>query len=130
MKLELYYAGKQFVFDDPANKGFEEALRLLSRLKGKGISVKTVNTSKLSKEELREVYFGKVCIPAIWKHIGIRRVFGTRRRGGGPFFGKEVPALLLYMGGEEYPRNVYPHQKTGGGLVVTIRDFLVGLTKE
>lgn len=130
MKLELYYAEKHFVFDDPANDGFEEALELLSHLKGKGISVKTIDTSKLSKEELREVYFGKAYILSIRKHIGIRRVFGTRQQGGGPFFGKEVPALLVYKRGEEYPSNVYPHQKRGRGSVVTIKDFLGRLVKE
>lgn len=130
MKLELYYAGKQWVFDEPSNKGFEKALEILSSLKGKGISVKIIDTSELSKEELREVYFGKAYILSIRKHIGIRRVFGTRRRGGGPFFGKEVPALLVYKGREEYPNNVYPHQKRGRGPVVTIRDFLGSLVKE
>lgn len=130
MKLELYYAGKRWVFDDPANEGFEEVLELLSHPKGKGISVKTINTSKLSKDELRKVYFGKAYIVSIRKHIGIRRVFGTRRRGSGSFFGREIPALLIYKIGEEYPSNVYPHQKRGGGPVVTIKDFLGSLVKE
>jgi len=130
MELELYYAGKQWIFNDPANEGFEEALELLSRLKGKGVSVKTIDTSKFSKEELREVYFGKAYILSIRKHIGIRRVFGSRRQGSGLFFGREVPTLFVYKKGEKYPSNVYPHQKRGGGPVVTIKDFLRSLVKE
>lgn len=129
MKLEFYWAGKEQVFGVPANEGFEKVLKLLSSLQDKDISVEIVDTNNLSREELQELY-SKACMPAVWKHIGMRRVFGTKRRGGGPFFGKEVPALLVYEGGGGYPSDVYPHQKPGNGPVVTIRDFLESLKEE
>jgi len=123
MKLVLYWAGKERLFDLPPNKGFEEALKLLSLLQEKGISVEIINTNKLPKEKL-QITYEKACKVAIWKHIGIRRVFGTKRRGGGLFFGKEVPALLVYEGEGEYPSDVYPHREPGKGPLITIRDFL------
>ena len=122
MRLRLYYARGSEI-DDPANTGLEEALEFLPRLEAKGISVEIVDSSKLSREELREAYF-EASQPAVVKHFGVRLVFGSRRRGGGPFFGKEIPALLVYEEGAKYPSDVYPHQKPGGGPVVTIKDFL------
>jgi hypothetical protein len=124
MKLEFYWAGEEQLFGVPANEGIEEALGLLSSIPhDESVLVEIVDTNELSEERIREVY-SKACTPAIWKHIGIRRVFGTKRRGDGPFFGREVPALLVYEAGERHPSDVYPHQKPGKGPVVTIRDFL------
>ena len=128
MRLKLYYA-RGSETDNPANRGLADALELLSAVEADGISVEIVDAKKISREELREAYF-KACQPAVFKHFGIRLVFGSRRRGGGPFFGKEVPALLVYEEEESgYPSEVYPHQKPGGGPLVTIKDFLMTLTE-
>jgi len=124
MKLEFYWAGKEQVFGVAANEGIEEALELLYSIPhGQSISVEIVDTNRLPRERLQEIY-SRACAPAVWKHTGIRRVFGTKRRGDGPFFGREVPALLVYEAGERHPTSVYPHRKPGRGPVVTIRDFL------
>jgi hypothetical protein len=129
VRLRLYYA-RGSETDNPANRGLADALELLPAVEAQDISVEIVDTKKISREELREAYF-KACQPAVFKHFGIRLVFGSRRRGGGPFFGKEVPALLVYYEeeGSVYPSEVYPHQKPGGGPLVTIKDFLMTLTE-
>lgn len=128
MRLKLYYARGSEI-DDPANEGLEDALRRLPRLEAKDIPVEIVDSNKLSREELRQAYFD-ACQPAVFKHIGVRLVFGSRRRGGGPFFGKEIPALLVYEEAAKYPSDVYPHQEQGGGPVVTINDFISTLMRE
>jgi hypothetical protein len=126
MKLKLYYARGSEI-DSPANEGLEKALECLPHLEAKDIPVEIVDSNKLSREELRQAYFD-ACQPAVFKHIGVRLVFGSRRRGGGPFFGKEVPALLVYEEEQgKYPSDVYPHQKPGGGPLVTIKDFVLTL---
>ena len=45
---------------------------------------------------------------------GTRQVFGTGKRGGLPYFGREVPALLLYTDGEQIPAAVFPHSESRG----------------
>lgn len=129
MRIELYQTERAESFDVPANEGLDEALGLISTLQSEDVSVEIVDASKLSREELQEIYLSKACIPAVRNHVRIRRVFGSKRRGGGPFFGREVPALLVYEDGE-HPSGVYPHEKPGGVAVVTIRDFLMDLVTD
>jgi hypothetical protein len=50
---------------------------LSSVLRDESALVEIVDTNELSRETLQEVY-SKACTPAIWTHIGIRRVFGTK----------------------------------------------------
>ena len=57
------------------------------------------------------------------RKFGIRRVFGTRRRSG-CFFGREVPALLVYEDSGSHPIDVYPQQRLGR--TITINEFLKG----
>jgi hypothetical protein len=63
-------------------------------------------------------------LPSVSKKFGIRRVFGTRHLGG-CFFGREVPALLVFKDDEEQPVNVYPHEEHGR--IVTIKEFMQAL---
>lgn len=127
MLLKLYYDPSTSISDRAVNEGFEEALRELRNIESEEIDVEFINTNGMSREELWQAY-SDACSPSVVKHIGVRRVFGTKRRSG-VFFSKQVPALLVYKEGA-YPSDVYPHQKPGRGPVITIRDFLEGLKEE
>ncbi len=50
----------------------------------------------------------------------LKEVFGSRRKGGGPYFGSGIPALLVEEDGSAV--DVYPHQKAAATL--TIRRYL------
>lgn len=128
MKLELFYSSKHLPFDVPENEGFDldEVLRLLEGLKDQAIYSVT-DTSALSKGDLYEVY-KLAMVPAVRKGrtgYNIRRVFGSRRISG-HYFGREVPALLVYEEEGKNPTDVYPHQI--GATVKTIREFLEDLS--
>lgn len=120
MKLKLYYSTEQQPLGDPANQGFSEAMELLTLLERQGISCERIDTSKLSDEEIYEAY-ARAWTPSVFKKLGIRRVFGTRRRSG-CFFGKGVPALLVYDEDEDHPVDVYPHEELSR--TITIKEFL------
>lgn len=96
---------------------------LLGTLQSQGIHCEQIDTAELPNEKLYEAY-ADAWIPSVYRKFGIRRVFGTRRRSG-CFFGREVPALLVYEDGGRAPIDVYPHEELGH--TVTIRDLLMGL---
>lgn len=114
------------VIDDPANEGFElsSILDLLHRTETCGHSIAVVAVETLSAEERHSLYFDAV---AATQRAGaryrIREVFGSRRRGGGPFFGSGIPALLAEEEGSTV--DVYPHQDAR--TTVTIRNYLEGM---
>lgn len=124
MQLRLYYSANHQLLDVPSNKNFPEVMNLLRLLKPRGISNEIIDTDLLSEEEIHRAYTDAV-VPSVFKKFGIRRVFGSRRRSGW-FFGKGVPALLVYEEGQRYPSDVYPHDE-GQGRVKTIREFLYDL---
>jgi len=126
MKVKLYYSTEQHPFGDPANQGFDEVMALLTLLEKQGIGCERIDTSKLSDEEIYEAY-AKAWIPSVFKKLGIRRIFGTRRRSG-CFFGREVPALLVYDEDEDHPVDIYPHEERGR--IMTIKEFLERLAGE
>lgn len=51
---------------------------------------------------------------AIGGHQGIRQVFCSRQKGGLPYFGRQVPALLVFEKDQVIPTEVFPHRKSGG----------------
>lgn len=55
------------------------------------------------------------------KTIRVSQVFGSARKGGGPYFGRGVPALLVYQFGE--PIGIYPHERQDDSYV-RIREYL------
>lgn len=101
-------------------------MELLTVLEQQGINCERVDTSRLSDREVYEAY-AKAWAPSVSKKLGIRRVFGTRRRSG-CFFGRGVPALLVYGGDGDHPVDVYPHEKLGR--TITIKEFLEELAGE
>lgn len=123
MYLKLYHDPEGGVLGVPENEGIKEVVDLLEEARRRGVEVEIVDARTLSQEDLTEAY-GHAVIPSVWNRVGIRRVFGTRRSSAA-FFGRGVPALLVYEGGSEYPSDVYPHRD--GNNVTTIREFLVRL---
>ena len=69
----------------------------------------------------------KATILAVWQHIGVRQTFGSRRSGGLPYLGKQVPALFVFEEGKDDPVAVYPHEKEGKEC--TILDYLKRLVQ-
>lgn len=120
MRLKLYHSTEGQPFGDRANQGFSEAMELLAVLEQQGVTCERVDTSRLSDGEIYEAY-ATAWMPSVSRKLGIRRIFGTRRRSG-CFFGRGVPALLVYGGDGNHPIDVYPHEELGR--IVTIQEFL------
>jgi hypothetical protein len=120
----LCLLGDSDIFDVPANDGFgqDEIVNLLGLLRDGDYTFEVVD--KLSEEERQDLYFKAAATTALTKH-GVRQPFGSNRAGGGPFFGKQVPALLA-LDEEGSILDVYPHKRREGGLQ-TIRAFLGAL---
>lgn len=123
MKLKLYYSTKQHPLDDPTNHGFSEAVDLLAFLQSQGIICEKIDTTELPNDKVYEAY-AAAWHSSVSKKFGIRRVFGTRRRSG-CFFGREVPALLVYEDSGRHPIDVYPQERLGR--TITIKEYLTGL---
>ena len=126
MRYELYYAAED-VMPLPVNADFDSfrVLALLELLKKEQrASFNVIDVSRLSRAELSRAYDAAV-IPSTWKRYRIRKVFGTQSSSG-TFFGRGVPALLVYEG--ERPIDVFPHEVAGEA--VTIRAYLEGLCGE
>ncbi len=121
MILKLYRSTLTRPADVFANKGIDNAANLLKLLARKGIVSEIIDVDSLAEGEVQKVYADAV-VPSVSKRLGIRRVFGSRRRSG-QFFGKEVPALLVYEEGKEYPDDVYPHDDWQSKLT-TIEEYL------
>lgn len=122
-KLVFYHASGESPLVVEHNAGLEDVAALLERVGARGIPVEVLDTSGWDARKLEEAY-GLAVLPAVVRHsrdYSVRRVFGTRRRGG-VFFGRGVPALLVFREGNRFPADVYPHDDRGRP--VTIRDFL------
>jgi hypothetical protein len=109
---------------EEANAGLEEVPGLLEEARRQGIDVEEVDLSMCDEEKRRALY-EQAAAAAVRSRCRIRELFGSRRRGYGPHFGREAPALLVYRGEERIPAEVYPCRRRGR--VMSIRDFLKGL---
>ncbi|MFC1897810.1 hypothetical protein ACFLX8_04530 [Chloroflexota bacterium] len=90
-------------------EGFSEVIYLLWILGRKGISNEIIDTSCITREEIKEVYSEAFCA-SISKKLAIRKIFGSKNRSGFRF-GREIPALLVYEESGQHPVDVYPHGK-------------------
>ena len=112
--LELYYDTTVEPFENPAfNSG--KILGLLAKAKSAGFRIKIIDTAGWSREMLMEQY-RSLKVPRRQRND----VFGPPRKRGW-FFGREVPALVVYFElGEKvdiYPRHV-------NGSIITVEEFL------
>ena len=103
----------------------------LANLKERGIDYEVIHTATITEDEL-DNWRDKAYLPSVRWKLRIRQVFGSRSRGGLPYFGKQVPALLVYEEDNERPNAVYPHQKTyeHKRVDVSIEDILDRLLSE
>lgn len=86
--------------------------RYLTGLQDKGVTCEPIDTKDMSEEELKR-WREKAQSVAMRYKQQMSQHFGSRRRGGFPYFGRQVPALLVYED-EKVPTAVYPHTKKRG----------------
>lgn len=85
----------------------------LVRLRVMGAECRELDTKEMPEQEL-DSWRAKAVDAAIRGHQGIRQIFGSRQKGGLPYFGRQVPALLVFEEDQVIPTEVYPHRKSGG----------------
>lgn len=85
----------------------------LARLSKKGFTCESIDTKDMAEEELKR-WREKAQSVAMRYKQQMSQHFGSRRMGGFPYFGRQVPALLVYGEGENMPTAVYPHTKKRG----------------
>ena len=124
MKLVLYHNTTTQPFDDPRNGGFAHVLDLLKQLEKRSIKCEVIDTSQLTDAQVGEAYIHSVVGPTQLKKYRVRQIFGSARHSGW-LFGKQVPALVVYLSGSQVPEDVYPHEEQGR--TVTIEQYLQAL---
>jgi len=123
-RLVYCFSSEASPFPGEENAGLEEVPGLLERARQYGIEVEEVDFSKRGEEE-RRALDEQADVAAKRSRSEIHEIFGFRRRGYRPYFGREAPALLVYRGEDGFPAEVYPCCRRGR--VMPIRDFLKGL---
>lgn len=119
VKIIYLFSEKVKPVNAPVNRGIKDVPRMLEKVKEKGVLVEMINIDNLSSEEKLEKYLDAASASVIKKYK-IRQIFGTRRQSA-VFFGREVPALIVYDE-KGNVTDVYPHEKIFG--IKTIWDFL------
>ena len=123
-RLVYCFSSGVFPFREEAHAGLEEVPGLLERARQYGIEVEEVDLYRRGEEE-RRALDEQADVAAKRSRSEIHEIFGFRRRGYRPYFGREAPALLVYRGEDGFPAEVYPCRRRGR--VMPIRDFLKGL---
>jgi len=85
----------------------------LTRLEAKSVRCELLDTKDMPEQEL-DRWRNEAMAAAIWRQQRIRQAFGSQKQGRLPYFGKQVPALLVYEEGEKMPVAVYPHSEKRG----------------
>lgn len=106
------------------NRDIEKVLELLGELHKRGVSCRIIDASGLDENSVRSLYFDAVGASFMSK-CEIREIFMSENEDG-YFFGREIPALLIYEGGVAI--DVYPHKTEFG--YVTIYDCLKSMIDE
>jgi len=119
MKIELYYDSTVEPFRREAFN-WHKILELLDLAKKRGVEVNMTDTAGWNSGMIYEIYLRAVTT-SVRKRYSIRRVFGTARESG-RYFGRQVPALLVYE--DDSIVDVYPRDERRR--IVTIIEFLEG----
>jgi hypothetical protein len=85
----------------------------LTSLGAKGVKCELADSRYMPEQEL-DRWRDEATVASIRHHQGIRQSFGSGKQGRLPYFGKQVPALLVYEEGEKIPIAVYPHSEKRG----------------
>ena len=117
VKFELYFDSTIEPF---RREAFDRRriFELLNRIEKKGVKITVTDTASWNSSMLYEIYLRAVT-PSVHKGYSIRRVFGTARESG-RYFGRQVPALLVYE--NDSIADVYPHDERR--IVIKIIEFL------
>ncbi len=83
---------------------------LLKKVRGTGTICEVIDTKELRPADM-ETWREKATVIAVRHHVRVRKPFGSRRGGGLPFLGKQVPVLFVFEEGKTEPVMVYPHEK-------------------
>jgi len=86
--------------------------RRLGGIQAAGIECELIDTKGMSQAEVGH-WREKAVVVAVRYKQKVRPVFGSRRAGGLPYLGKQVPALFVFEKGRTDPVAVYPHEKAG-----------------
>jgi hypothetical protein len=99
-----------FLYDSsiqPWDADLEVIRRELLKLKDKGFECELLDTKGKTDEQLG-CWREEAVAASVWRHQQVRQIFVSWRKGGLPYFRKEVPALLVYEEGESIPIAIYP----------------------
>jgi hypothetical protein len=103
----------------------ERILGYLSSFCARGMDCESLDVAGTAEEKL-DGWREEALKASMLHKQGTRRVFGTKGKGGLPYFGREVPALLVYTDSEKIPAAVFPHSESRGHerREISIEDFL------
>lgn len=109
----------------PWSVDVQRIMDYLARLSKKGFICESIDTKDMAEEELKRWREKAQSVARRYKQK-MSQHFGSRRMGGFPYFGRQVPALLVCGEGENMPTAVYPHSKKRGEkhTEYSIEDFL------
>ena len=105
-----------FLFDssvDPWEADVEAIQATLGRLASEVVESEVMDIHGMADEQV-EYWRDQATVASVWRQQATRQAFGSRTHGGLPYFGKQVPALLVYERDETIPLAVYPHSETRG----------------
>ena len=97
----------------PWSMDMQRILDYLARVGRSGLTCELIDTKDMAEEELKH-WREKAQTVAMRYKQQMSQHFGSRRVGGFPYFGKQVPALIAYEAGKTMPTAVYPHTKKRG----------------
>ncbi|MFB3891132.1 MAG: YhcG family protein [Phycisphaerae bacterium] len=98
----------------------------LDRAHASGIMCESIDTKGMPVAGW-ETWRDAAWIVSVRRRLRIRQTFGSKRAGGLPLLGKQVPALFVYEDGKAEPSAVYPHEK--GGKYFSVQDYLAALVQ-
>lgn len=111
--------------NDPRNKGVEAVIARPKDFRRDGQPIQIVDTGKMTEDQRMTAYI-RALTPSVLQKYRVRKVFGTQRNAG-VFFGRGVPALVVWPDDGDFPVDVYPHEKLGR--TVTIYEYLTAPLK-
>jgi len=125
--LEYYMSSKTAPLKIPCNEGIEAVPKLLQRLTMLGIPCKIVDTCQMSEKERGEIY-NSVIVVSVKDSFRRREIF-RGKHGKSNFFGREVPALVVYD--DENKRKIIDVlPKKMGDRIITIKQSLEKFIEE
>ena len=103
-----------FLYDstvEPWEMDLSEVIDGLEKLGASRAHIEIIDTKEMPEAE-RQHWRDQAALLAMKRQdMRVRQPFGSKKAGGEPFLGRQVPALFVYEGPEDDPTCVYPHQR-------------------